>query len=262
MPRIIRRSTAPVETVEDPTPVTLEDARAFSRDTVLERAEGATQYRVCIAVWDQADAHGDTFTRGSIDLTIPAAGIPLLVGHRRSDDPVGGVAELLNEDDGCYAVVEFASTARGREVETLVREGFYRAVSFAGTGSQGYERGDGVFVYTAAKVAELSITAFPADAGAVFDQIARSVGDVDGVVTVAVTTPDPDPSDVETPVVEDPPVERTDAVFDLDSIADLVRTAVADALAASVSVEEIAEPADVPATVPDVRTAASWLDLI
>lgn len=165
--RLIRRSA--------PTPATFEEPRGFTRSGVLERADGPRTYRACVAVWGTADSWGDTFVKGSIDRTIPAKGIPVLVSHRRGDDPVGKVTGISEDDYGCYVDIEFAETARGAEIEQLVAGGFYRAVSFGGVGTAGYEREDGVWAYTEARMEEVSITAFPADEGAVFDIVREAV---------------------------------------------------------------------------------------
>lgn len=198
--RLIRRSA--------PTPATFDEPRDFARTGTLERADGPRTYRACVAVWGAADSWGDTFVKGAIDRTIPSKGIPVLVSHRRGEDPVGKVVAITEDDYGCYVDVVFAETARGAEIEQLVAGGFYRAVSFGGVGTAGYERDDGVWAYTEARMQEVSITAFPADEGAVFEvvreAVARRAQESVETVEPADTTPAPD-----TPRTSTDPVERT-----------------------------------------------------
>ena len=65
----------------------------------------------------------------------------------------------------------FAETERAAEVDHLVAGGFYRAVSIGFTASEEdtYLRSDGVIVYRAARLRELSIVNVPSSAGALID---------------------------------------------------------------------------------------------
>ena len=105
----------------------------------------------------------------------------ILQYHDASSDPVGKPIALNFTDRGLEVEFVFAETARAQELKTLVEGGFLRAVSVGFTPLQGFEREDGVFVFTKCKLHELSLVNVPSSAGALIKNGLSFVRDIFGI---------------------------------------------------------------------------------
>jgi HK97 family phage prohead protease len=116
------------------------------------------------------DSFNTTLARGAFNGTT-VDDFRILMSHQRDADPVAKPVELEYSPDGLMVGFVFAETERAAEVEHLVAGGFYRAVSigFIAAAEDTYVRSDGVTVYRAAKLRELSIVNVPSSAGALID---------------------------------------------------------------------------------------------
>ena len=94
----------------------------------------------------------------------------ILTHHDQTSDPVGKPVALDYDERGLWVGTVYAPTARGQEVETLVRDGYFRAVSVGFIPVDGYKRkADGVTVFTRCELLELSLVNCPSSKGALFD---------------------------------------------------------------------------------------------
>jgi HK97 family phage prohead protease len=132
--------------------------------------EGRRVYWALAYAEETPDSFNTTLARGAFNGTT-VDDFRILMSHQRNEDPVAKPVELEYSPDGLMVGFVFAETERAAEVEHLVAGGFYRSVSVGFTASEEdtFLRSDGVIVYRAAKLRELSIVNVPSSAGALID---------------------------------------------------------------------------------------------
>lgn len=109
----------------------------------------------------------ERFERGAFTRTIAERGdkIKLLIGHDHRRLPIGKAVTLEERADGLFAEFAVSDTTAGNDALTAIRDGLAGGFSVGFSGIRDHWDGD-VLVRTEVALREVSVTEFPAYAGA------------------------------------------------------------------------------------------------
>lgn len=147
----------------------------------VERASDQEPARVRVTMSDATpDRYGDTISHAGWNLEHFRRNPVILWGHDSSQPPVGKAVSVTVTDRALVGEIEFAPTEKGREVETLVRGGYVRAVSVGFLpekyGPRKDGSGDGI-AFEKQELLECSFVSIPANPNALVDDESRAARD-------------------------------------------------------------------------------------
>lgn len=140
----------------------------------IKLADDTGRFAGYASVFEGVDAYGDTIVKGAYDHTLRTHGQPkMFVQHDSSGLPIGKWISIKEDDHGLLVEGEFTpGMARAEEARAALMHGTVDGLSI------GYllKKGDfedkpdkGRVIRRVSKLVEVSIVAFPADAGARID---------------------------------------------------------------------------------------------
>lgn len=147
----------------------------------VERASETEPSRVRVTMSDATpDRYGDTISHAGWNLEHFKRNPVILWGHDSSQPPVGKAVSVTVTDKALVGEIEFAPTEKGREVETLVRGGYVRAVSVGFLpkkyGPRKDKDSDGI-AFEEQELLECSFVSIPANPNALVDDESRAARD-------------------------------------------------------------------------------------